>query len=400
MLVLPATGALPSDPLILRARIDDQSGVESVTLWVKGERDGAYRPLAMQPADDGTFTAKLAPWPERGTKVAYFVEATDRLGNGPRRSGNERTPYIARLGSIAAAAPAPVLYRRTALLSTLLAFCFLFLIVIALHHREKREVAARRELQFWRELLAPLRELKGPALQQAVEKLCAQGLPAPNSAAAVGRVDVLRWLKRIREIDPLPVAATARPLQTFGQWNRKDSSRLGARSTADKPLEAEAALAGQGPSSRRSAGMTLIEILVVLTILGVALGMAGLYLKPAEAPLRTGAELVDALIRQTRARAMANTMAHRIRPTTDRRLEVEYAGSCSAVTWTPASRMSLDLPRDVTLSDTLWSICFTSRGLASDNFVIALNHPTSGMQQLEVLLGGAVKWLPRTGYGY
>jgi prepilin-type N-terminal cleavage/methylation domain-containing protein len=402
MLVLPATGSLLSDPVILHARIDDQSGVQSVTAWVKGERDSAYNPIEMRPAEDGTFVAELAPSAARGAQVFYFLEATDRLGNGPRRSGSARTPFVARLGTAAAAA-APSHARRTTLLGAALAVCLVCLTILTLNRRQRREGATQRELQFWRELLAPMQELKGPALQQAIDDLCAQKLSAPD-LSTVGRLEVVRRLKQLRESDPVRPFAPAVMPSPAGKAVAKTEVHIKPapleRFSQKDPLEEELAIASEGFNPRRSRGITMVELLIVLAILGVGLGMAGLYLKPVEAPLRTGAELVDALMRHTRARSMANTMAHRIRPTTNRRLEVEYASSCAAMTWTPVNRMSIDLPRDVTMSSTMWSVCFTSRGLASDNFTIELSHPGSGSQELEVMLGGAVRWLPQTGHVY
>ena len=47
-------------------------------------------------------------------------------------------------------------------------------------------------------------------------------------------------------------------------------------------------------------GIGLPELLVVVAIMGIALGAAALYLKPAEAPLQLAAELLEGYFRQAR----------------------------------------------------------------------------------------------------
>ena len=72
---------------------------------------------------------------------------------------------------------------------------------------------------------------------------------------------------------------------------------------------------------------------------------------------------------------------------------MEYALSCSAGSWTADPQLGLELPDDVTMTHTSWSICFGSRGIAAANQMLTLSHPDAGVQQLEVLMGGAVRWL-------
>jgi hypothetical protein len=90
---------------------------------------------------------------------------------------------------------------------------------------------------------------------------------------------------------------------------------------------------------------------------------------------------------------MATTTVHRIRPFTEGQLVVEYAPSCLSAAWTLDPRMDLELPAGVTLTPTDWSVCFTTRGTATNNVVVTLEHPKFESKQLEVLMGGAVRWL-------
>lgn len=145
---------------------------------------------------------------------------------------------------------------------------------------------------------------------------------------------------------------------------------------------------------RGQCGVSLVELLAVMAILGVIVGTAGLYLKPMEAPLNTGAEGLDALFRQARARGMATTSAYRVSPEGPGRIRAEYAESCLGTTWTTDPRVALELPEQVSLADLTWSVCFSSRGIADTNEVVTLTHPDFGTARVEVMLGGTTRILP------
>ncbi len=132
-----------------------------------------------------------------------------------------------------------------------------------------------------------------------------------------------------------------------------------------------------------------MESLVTLSLLGIAASTAGLYLMPAAAPLAGGADLVDGMMRVSRSRAIATTSAYRVTAADPSHLIAERAQSCFATTWTRDDELELELPRDVVLTDTSWSVCFSSRGLAAGNITIPLHHPETGSLSVEVLLGGS-----------
>jgi len=145
---------------------------------------------------------------------------------------------------------------------------------------------------------------------------------------------------------------------------------------------------------RTSSGSSLLELLAVLAIVGIALGAASLYLRPMEAPVQTAAVELEGFLRQARARALATTSACRVLPAGPSRLRTECADDCAATTWTVEPGGGLDLPRGVTMTDTSWSSCFDSRGLAGANLRITLVHPEYHSRQVEVLLGGAARVVP------
>jgi len=141
----------------------------------------------------------------------------------------------------------------------------------------------------------------------------------------------------------------------------------------------------------RESGASLLELLVVMLLITVATGIAGVYLQPAAAPLDSSAVLLERMFTSARAKATATTSAYRIAPVGPSRIIADYAQSCSDEIWTFDTALELDLPDDVTLQDTSWSVCFSSRGAANANLVVSLQHPYSGLEQVEVYTGGAAR---------
>ncbi len=144
---------------------------------------------------------------------------------------------------------------------------------------------------------------------------------------------------------------------------------------------------------RGDSGSTLMETIVVLAILGLSLGMGAVYLTPLEAPLEAAASLVEGFCRQARLSAIATTSAYRVRPATAERLLLEHASSCAETVWTADDGVQPELPSGVSVESTAWSVCFSSRGVSSDNQEIRLQHAQDGSIGVEVLVGGTTRIL-------
>jgi prepilin-type N-terminal cleavage/methylation domain-containing protein len=243
-------------------------------------------------------------------------------------------------------------------------------------HREAAEDA------FWYELLVPLLSLSPAEAGAAIRELC--GRPHLHPTRGVVSLEPGQLRRRLRWV-------------AQAHWSA-DLAHVGfARSSADGAAvpPSRATRSSREVTRSESAGFSLPEALVVVAIVALVVGAATLHLKPMEAPVKSAALLVEGLVKQTRAKSMSTTSSYRLRPFTDRTLVVEYASSCSDGAWTLDPRMELDLPRGVTLSDTDWSVCFNSRGTASDNVVLSLEHSDHAAQGLEILMGGAVRWHER-----
>jgi hypothetical protein len=73
---------------------------------------------------------------------------------------------------------------------------------------------------------------------------------------------------------------------------------------------------------------------------------------------------------------------------------VESAATCSDTTWTTDGDLRLELPGGVTMNDTTWSVCFSSRGISLNNITVTLVHTKYGTRDIEVLLGGTTRIIP------
>lgn len=123
--------------------------------------------------------------------------------------------------------------------------------------------------------------------------------------------------------------------------------------------------AASKPAKRRcSSGFSLVELLMVLSIMAIGLSIAALNLRPLGAPLKSAANGVAGTFRQARTKAMSTTSAYRITPSSNTRLIVETAKRCNsgASDWVETPKYSFDLEENITLGETDWQLCFTSRG--------------------------------------
>jgi Tfp pilus assembly protein FimT len=140
--------------------------------------------------------------------------------------------------------------------------------------------------------------------------------------------------------------------------------------------------------------MTFIEIVVVLAILAIAVTAFAMNLQPVTSPVDTSTNLLEGVFREARLNAIATMSAERVSPASTTVLKGEKAASCSATTWTTDQSLSTTLPTGVTMSPSSWSVCFSSRGISTNNVTVTLTHPTYGSKSVEVLYGGTSRVLP------
>lgn len=149
-------------------------------------------------------------------------------------------------------------------------------------------------------------------------------------------------------------------------------------------------------------GFTLLELLVIMTILGILFGLGVWSYQSAQNPAREVSRGTHAALIQLRADAVANTQARRMILTTGGDLQFQSAATCAATAWTqtgtvpmtdldPQSRVSLTLASPTfTAAQTKVVACFSSRGQASASSELQVRAGTR-TYVVEVALGGAVR---------
>jgi hypothetical protein len=152
----------------------------------------------MDAGDPPEWRARLPAWKGRGSTLVFWVEAWDRLGNGPRRSGGAASPFVVRLEEpVAQEAAAPATRKSSVALGLLVAPLGL----LWLMYRQDRR---QRELSFWRALLAPIAERRGSELLRGVDEICARPHLHPlRGEVRIARAEIRHWLEHLRELDEL-----------------------------------------------------------------------------------------------------------------------------------------------------------------------------------------------------
>ncbi len=394
----PVVLVLPHDPLadgagvVLKARVSDPSGVGKVVVHVKADGDADYKTFAMEPTTGDEYVANLPARPRTGSRVSYFIEATDSHGNGPRQSGNPRSPFVARLSDVPVA-PAKIKgAKQRGIPLWPLATMPLPLLLLGMSLRNRR-----LEREFWVKTLEPISRRHGSERVEAMKLVCSRVHCHPAKGyIKLTQAEVVEKMTQLSDLLPKPSASSRRETVVAGAGRDRYGNRTGPlAAAADGHPEPESSPVTENldRETDRAAGMSMIELLVVIAMLGLLVLISGVYLRPMEQPVRSAGQMLEGLLTETRAKAIATTTVHRVRPTTDDFILVESAATCSSGAWTADDRLTLQLPRDVTLTDTTWSVCFTSRGIASQNLVMTLDHPDFDSEQLEVMVGGAVRWL-------
>ncbi|NLF25021.1 MAG: hypothetical protein GX589_05105 [Deltaproteobacteria bacterium] len=142
---------------------------------------------------------------------------------------------------------------------------------------------------------------------------------------------------------------------------------------------------------RNDTAFTVIELLAVLGLMVAVSAIAVSQLQQLNDPLEDSTAELVSFFKQVRARAISTTSAYTVVPLSSSEVVTHYSATCGDEDTTDDSRLTLDLPTGVRLSDTDWSVCYNSRGLPDDNVLIELSAAGGRGRFVEVFLGGAVK---------
>jgi prepilin-type N-terminal cleavage/methylation domain-containing protein len=143
-----------------------------------------------------------------------------------------------------------------------------------------------------------------------------------------------------------------------------------------------------------SHGFSLIELLIVIAVLGILLGIAAVTLNGLNQPLENASNQLQSVLKGSRIKAISTTSAHRVRPLDSKNIVVEWSKNCAETAWTPDSTLAANLPDEVELSSTTWSVCFNSRGVANAVTSVSVQNDAGRTKTVKVFLGGAVQETP------
>lgn len=145
-------------------------------------------------------------------------------------------------------------------------------------------------------------------------------------------------------------------------------------------------------NSYSQSGFSLLEMLVALSVVGAISGIAVMNLRSLSSAAENGAAQLLGFFKQARAKAISTTSAYFVVPTSSSEVITRVGTSCSDAAPVADPALELSLPSGASLSDTTWSVCFTSRGLSDSNFSVTVLDTQSGSKTVEVLLGGGVRY--------
>lgn len=135
----------------------------------------------------------------------------------------------------------------------------------------------------------------------------------------------------------------------------------------------------------------MFELVAVVGVMTLLLLIAVSNLKELNRPLLNGTAHVTSYLKQVRAKALTATSAYEIYPLSPTELRARFANSCNATEFTDDPLLTLTMPDGAVIVESEWTVCFNSRGLASDNVTISVQDLDLQQRQVEVLLGGSVR---------
>ena len=154
-------------------------------------------------------------------------------------------------------------------------------------------------------------------------------------------------------------------------------------------------------------GFTLIEVMTAVMILGVLTAIAAPIILFGTNSLKDTTARLASNIKLLRAKAVSQTSAYRLRAAasaTGPALSIEHATLCSDTAWTADPSFAVEdtqLDRQVQITQVFvngvaqpvdnWSVCYTSRGLATRNVTLTLTDAQrGGTTTITVFPGGEV----------
>ena len=148
----------------------------------------------------------------------------------------------------------------------------------------------------------------------------------------------------------------------------------------------------EGAARGNEAGIGLIDVLSGLAVASILCGIAVSNLRTYDDSSDTVADGLVSIFRDARARALAATVAYTV-DVSGTTVRTQYSPLCSTTTKTVDPTIQYRLPVGASLSNTAWSVCFDSRGFATNSMQASVTDSVGRTTTFEVVLGGATRKL-------
>ena len=139
----------------------------------------------------------------------------------------------------------------------------------------------------------------------------------------------------------------------------------------------------------REAGVTILELIVVMAIAALLTGVAVMNLRDLANPRQTGAAEMVGFLKKVRGKAMNATKAYTVMPVSAYQVVTKLSKNCKSNQKT-AGEFTYKLPAGVSFGDTNWSICYSTRGMSDTSVDIPVTD-RKGRTDVQVVLGGGAR---------
>ncbi len=138
---------------------------------------------------------------------------------------------------------------------------------------------------------------------------------------------------------------------------------------------------------KKEKGFSIFNLLATMSLIAILATTAISDLKKIKTPIHDAAVQTDHFLKLAKANAISQTRFIIIKPLGTQNLQASSSTSCDGPL-TVISNLGLKIKSPAKFADTSWTVCFTPRGLSSDNVSFVINGDGVNSRTIEVALGG------------